>query len=299
MFYLSSMANCGSNLLILKSIEELRAKKKRPDHESVVSHAQRLHGLSIKDGRESLCYLLNNGSVFNRPTSAGLISLFVSEESNNTITASIFNTSQDETMKKSYSAVSDQDEVEAQIDALSCNQRNANQPDITSVDIDEVCYHNKPQSGSRWEFITSNSLNDSFLCFLDGVKTPPKGKDTGIHNFTVGNSNASSLLGIIQTLVDCNATLNNTIENERSCNSKLAGEILYLRLQIQKMSTDVCSQGPTLKVIGVTQARDSMNQTSGIDSVEQRLSKQLKDVQKLKHEEFISLKSAINEEHVS
>ena len=99
MFYLSSMANCGSNVLILKSIEELRAKKKRPNRESVVSHAQKHHGLSIKDSRESLCCLLNNGSVFSRPTSAGLISLFVSEESNNTIAESIFNTSQDETAK--------------------------------------------------------------------------------------------------------------------------------------------------------------------------------------------------------
>ena len=271
MFYLSSMANCGSNLLIFKSIEEFRAKKKRPDHESVVLHAQRLHGLSIKDGRESLCCLLNNVSVVTRPTSAGLISLFVSEESNCTIAESIFNTSQDETMKKSYSTVCDQDEGEAQIDALSCSQRNTNQPDSNIVDIDKVCYHNKPQSVSKCEFITSHSLNDSFLCFLDGVKTPPKSKDTSIHNFTLGNSNASSLLGIIQKLVDCNANLNNTIENERSRNSKLAGEILDLRLQIEKMSTDVCSQGPTLKVIGATQTKDSMIQTSGIDSVGQRL----------------------------
>ena len=131
------------------------------------------------------------------------------------------------------------------------------------------------------------------------LKLPPKSKDTGIHNFAVGNSNASSLLGIIQKLVDCNANLNNTIENERSRNSKLAGEILDLRLRIRKMSTDVCSQGPTLKVIGATQTKDSMIQISRIDSVEQRLAKQLKDVQKLKHEEFISLKSAINEKHVS
>ena len=67
------------------------------------------------------------------------------------------------------------------------------------------------------------------------------------------------------------------------------GEILDLRLQIQKMSTDVYSLGPTLKVMGATQAKESMNQTYGIDSVEQCLAKQLKDVQKLKHEEFISL----------
>ena len=111
MFYPSSTANCGSNVLILKSIEELRARKNRPDHESVVQHAQKHHGLGIKDSRESLCCLLNNGSVSNRPTSAGLISLSLSEESNNIIAESIFNTSQDETMKNSYSAVSDQNKV--------------------------------------------------------------------------------------------------------------------------------------------------------------------------------------------
>ena len=137
------------------------------------------------------------------------------------------------------------------------------------------------------------------MCFIDGVTTPLKGKDTDIHNFTVGNSNASSLLGIIPKHVDCNANLNNMIENERSRISKLAVEILGLRLQIQKMSADVCSQGPTLKVMGATHTKKSMNQTSEIDSVEQRLAKQLKDLQKLKHKEFISLKSAINEKHVS
>ena len=84
---------------------------KRPDHESVVSHAQKHHGLSIKDGRESLFCLLNTGSFFNRTTPSGLISLFVSEESSNIIAESIFNTSQGDTVKKSYAAVSDQGEI--------------------------------------------------------------------------------------------------------------------------------------------------------------------------------------------
>ena len=102
--------------VMLKSIDELRAKKKRPDFESVVSHAQKHHGLSIKDSRESLFCLLNDGSVLNRPTSACLISLVVSQESNNIISESIFNSSQDETTKKLSAAVSDLDEAEAQID---------------------------------------------------------------------------------------------------------------------------------------------------------------------------------------
>ena len=94
------------------------------------------------------------------------------------------------------------------------------------------------------------------------------------------------MLGTIQKLVGCNANLNNTIANERSRISKLTGEILDPKLQIQKMSKDVCSQGPTLKVMGATRTEESMNQTSGIDSVEQHLIKQLKDVQMLKHEEL-------------
>ena len=76
------MANCGTNVLILKLSEELKAKKRRPDHDSVASHAKKHHGLSIEDGRESLFYLLNNGSIVNRPTPAGLTLLFAKDESN-------------------------------------------------------------------------------------------------------------------------------------------------------------------------------------------------------------------------
>ena len=95
------------------------------------------------------------------------------------------------------------------------------------------------------------------------------------------------MLGIIQQLVDSNANLNNFVENERSRNSKLTGEILDLRLQIQKLSADVCLQGPNLKVSTNTQTEENMNQNSGIDSVQRRFAKQLKEVQKLKHEEFV------------
>jgi len=41
------MANCGANVLILKSIEELRATKKRPNQHYVITHAQKHYGLSI------------------------------------------------------------------------------------------------------------------------------------------------------------------------------------------------------------------------------------------------------------
>ena len=37
---------------ILKSLVELRTKRKRPDHASVVSYAEKYHGLSIEEGRQ-------------------------------------------------------------------------------------------------------------------------------------------------------------------------------------------------------------------------------------------------------
>ena len=75
------MTNVLSNELILKSIGDLRSRRKHPDHESVVSHAEKHYGLSIEDGRESFSCLLNNGSIHNEPTQAGLISLFLKEDS--------------------------------------------------------------------------------------------------------------------------------------------------------------------------------------------------------------------------
>lgn len=98
-------------MLILKSIEELRAKKKRSDHESFVSHAVRQHGLSVKDGRESLSCLLNKGSVSNKPPRSGPISLFVKD---------------------------------------------------------------KPCATAETPNVVGDQHNDSFLCFLDNVKTPTK-----------------------------------------------------------------------------------------------------------------------------
>ena len=73
----TSMAHCSNSQILLNSIEELRVKRKRRDHETVVSHAEKKHGLNLRDGRESLCYLMNKGFVINRPTQAGHISLFV------------------------------------------------------------------------------------------------------------------------------------------------------------------------------------------------------------------------------
>ena len=79
------MANCGSNVFILKSIEDLRTRKKRPDQDSVTIHAQKHYGLSIEDSQESLRCLLENGSIVNKPTSTGLASFFIMDGSNNVV----------------------------------------------------------------------------------------------------------------------------------------------------------------------------------------------------------------------
>ena len=77
------MAHCHNNALILRSIEELIARRKRRDHETVVLHAHKHHGLSIEDGRESISFLMNKGFVINKRTQAGYISLFVKEDVKN------------------------------------------------------------------------------------------------------------------------------------------------------------------------------------------------------------------------
>ena len=79
------MANCGTNVFILKSIEDLRTRKKRPDQDSVTTHAQKHYGLSIEDSQESLRCLLENGSIVNKPTSTGLASSFIMDGSNNVV----------------------------------------------------------------------------------------------------------------------------------------------------------------------------------------------------------------------
>ena len=65
-YHQSSMTNCGTNVVISKSMEGVRAKKRRPDRDSIVPQAQEPHGLSIEDGRESVFCLLSNGSIVDR-----------------------------------------------------------------------------------------------------------------------------------------------------------------------------------------------------------------------------------------
>ena len=74
------MVSNSNSELILKSIVELRSNRKRPDHAAVISYAEKHYDLSTEGSTESLYSLLENGAVFNKPTKAGLASLFVNDD---------------------------------------------------------------------------------------------------------------------------------------------------------------------------------------------------------------------------
>ena len=65
------------------------------------------------------------------------------------------------------------------------------------------------------------------------------------------------------------------------------------------MSVGVCSKGPTSKMTKSTLTEEILNQNSGIHSVQQSLAKQLKGIQKLKHEEFMSSKTNMTKKNSS
>ena len=128
-----------------------------------------------------------------------------------------------------------------------------------------------------------------------------------LHYFPSEDSNVSSFLKIIQKLVESNASLNEMIKTERRNNTVLANENSGLKLEIQKMKTKMCTQIPCGKERNIASAQpkpqDIANDSGQVfevnESVEQRLAKQLREVQKLKHEEFKHLKSTEGNEESS
>jgi len=52
--YQSSIANCGTNMVKSKSMEEISVMKRHPDHDSNAFHAQKHHCLGIADSRQAL-----------------------------------------------------------------------------------------------------------------------------------------------------------------------------------------------------------------------------------------------------
>ena len=178
----------------------------------------------------------------------------------------------------------------------SCTSKN-DVDEGTNMGLNKVI---KPQSNSDWKSDHSHASNDSFLHFLDGIKTPTSDQlHNDLHYFPREDSNVSSFLNIIKKLVESNASLNEMIKTERRNNTVLANENSGLKLEIQKMKTKTCTQIPRGKESDIASAQpephDMANDACQVfeanESVEQRLAKQLKEVQKLKHEEFKHLKS--------
>ena len=226
------MANGGRDETIIKSILELRSKKKRPDHESVVSHAQQVYGLKVEDGRACLCNLLNRGQVVNTPSQAGHVSLFVKDKDT-----------------RDYDVVPE-----------------------------------GPEGDDRF--------NDSFLCFLDTVKTPTKTQKNQEKLALKGESN--NFLEIINKLIDQNSKLYET-------NEQMSKEIMELKFELGKCSYSTQSKhlnsplseenlsipkSPVDKAEYKTETKETTRETT-----KQSLESQWRMVQRKKHEEFSYLKA--------
>ena len=84
-------------------------------------------------------------------------------------------------------------------------------------------------------------LNDSFLCFLDGLKTPTKDKAND-SNWNDGIYNISSFVKIVQDLGTSNSSLSQLIASERANNTALLKENFALRTQIQELSSQIGGQ---------------------------------------------------------
>ena len=218
------MAYCRNRELILKSIGELRAKRKRPDNDSVTSYAEKHYGLSHEDCRESLSCLLNDGTIVNKPTHAGLISLFISEGN-----------------------------------------------------------YGEEDEGVE---------NNSFLEFLDNVKTPEKNADHRAFT-TPGTLASCSSLNIIEKLVDNNTHLHQLLNDERQLNKQLQSRVTNLQIELQQLKTrcaraqevTVCLEGSTIE-----KKPDKESPTSDV-SAEQKLKQQWKEIQIKKHQEYTDLKA--------
>ena len=83
--------------------------------------------------------------------------------------------------------------------------------------------------------------NDSFFCFLDGIKTPTKDK-TNDSNWYDGIHNISSFLKVVQDLVTSNSNLCQLIATGRANKTALIKENFELRTQLQELSSQIGGQ---------------------------------------------------------
>ena len=154
--------------------------------------------------------------------------------------------------------------------------------------------------------------NDSFLEFLDGIKTPVKEIPSHISQPISEESSSNSFLGTINKLIDNNSLIQNLLNTEIGINKDLAEQNTELKLRIQSLETYVTNEIMKVKQAvcetGVSKAQETFsannelsvplqvissadNRESPMDCADQSIEDQWKEVRIKKHNEFVYLKS--------
>ena len=237
------MAHCSNSQIVLNSIEELRVKRKRRDHETVISHAEKNHGPSVSDGRESLCYLMNKGFVINKPTQAGHISLFVknNEVDSSKTTSDVV----DKLIDPSPSAPGNLFDGESQCkrdDSEVHEDRQMEDSTLPPSFMSEIGITNRETETKSGEAVNLSNFGDDTLDELDlglGTFDTPQKHPSEIDNLE--NSDFGAFLGIIVKLTDDIRELNFMLSEERKTADALRRENFLLQMETSKQKKNNCT----------------------------------------------------------
>ena len=156
----------------------------------------------------------------------------------------------------------------------------------------------------------NDNHNDSFLTFLDNVKTPVRDNQQNLKSsWSLGNSIPTPAVMIINKLVESNNNLINMLTMERSRTNALLNENLTLSEELKGLKLQLPKPlHPTLKTNQASQPTEIVDTTAettadttvdttvdtsiqSTDSIKSNLAEQLKAVKIMKHQEFNHWKS--------
>ena len=200
-----------------------RNNKKRPDEEKIAKFMNSSYGLSLDETINTLRRLVNEGVIYEKQYKNGPSSYVPS----------------DQYIRKRYADEMDQvinqepssDDRKEEIGSFCCASTDINK------EVGKTDELSNPDSNAK----DALSSNDSFLCFLDGLKTPTKDK-TNDSSWYDGIYNISSFLKVVQDLVTSNSSLSQLIASERANNTALTKENSKLRTQIQELCAQIGGQ---------------------------------------------------------
>ena len=235
------MAHCSNSQIVLNSIEELRVKRKRRDYETIVSHAEKKHGLKVSDGHESLCYLLNKGFVINKPTQAGHISLFVknNEVDSSKTTLDVV----DKHIDTSPSVPGNLFDGESQCrrgDREAHENRQMEESTLPPSFVSEIGITNSEIETKSGEVVNLSNFGDDTLDELDlglGTFVTPQKHPSEIDNLE--NSDFGAFLGIIGKLTDDIRELNFMLSEERKTTDAFRRENYQLLMETSKQKKNI------------------------------------------------------------